>query len=288
MAFFGPYMHMLLERRHPEKVKLPEVKSGPPRKRNQSPHDPSFIQRLYRHNRQKAVCLIRNSNSNQCSVPNNDLVHQFFSPPADNFDASVFDRPGDSPSPPNSANFSANEVWQKLRSCENTSLGPNCLTYLHLRGVDPSEQTLAVVFNICLASKRIPSSWKESRTIFLPKDGNLCSASSWRPIALTSTIYKIFAGLLAKKISEWVEDFEVLSSFQKGYRPFDGTLENNFVLQQHTDSAQHRNKELCLHLVNIKNAFASVSHAALIAALSAAGLGEHLCSLITDIYRDNC
>ncbi|GIX97727.1 retrovirus-related Pol polyprotein from type-1 retrotransposable element R2 [Caerostris darwini] len=68
--------------------------------------------------------------------------------------------------------------------------GPDRITYNHCRSVDPRALLLTKVFNCCI--RRIPSSWKVSTTILLPKNGDADFLSNWRPIALSNTAYKLF------------------------------------------------------------------------------------------------
>ncbi|GIY44816.1 retrovirus-related Pol polyprotein from type-2 retrotransposable element R2DM [Caerostris darwini] len=116
--------------------------------------------------------------------------------------------------------FSEKEVWAALKKAESTAPGPDRLIYHHLQLV-----------------QKIPSSWKSSTTILIPKGGDPAEVSNWRPIALSNTSYKTFMKCLASKLSAWCERYVALSFCQKGFQPYDGVLEHNFILQQSIERA---------------------------------------------------
>ncbi|GFR28606.1 retrovirus-related Pol polyprotein from type-1 retrotransposable element R2 [Trichonephila clavata] len=111
------------------------------------------------------------------------------------------------------------------------------------------------MFNICLQVADIPASWKTSRTILIHKKDEL---DNWRSISLSNTIYKLFTKCMARKLSDWCEMNEVLSHAQKGFSPFDGVLENNFLLAQHLESARRAKTDKFTAWLDISNAFGSV------------------------------
>lgn len=62
---------------------------------------------------------------------------------------------------------------------------------------------LSKVFNRCISDYKLPPSWKEARIIFpIPKSGkNLSDPSSYRPISLLNTDYKILTIILASRLN---------------------------------------------------------------------------------------
>ena len=249
--------------------------------------NPAFIQRLYRRNRRRAVRLIREETQSQCSVDAQLLKDKFFDETPPTPDVSAYSCVTPAPSPPNSRPFTFTEVFQKLKKCENTAPGPDRLTYFHLKKADVEAKALTLIYNYCLKARKIPHAWKLSKTVLIPKSGDPGLPENWRPVALSSTTYKLFASLVAKRISEWVELNDVLSKCQKGFRPFDGTIENNYILKERIQNCRRNKKELCIMLIDIKNAFGSVPHSAIFEALKTSGAGDHFTELITNMYDDN-
>ncbi|GBL66107.1 hypothetical protein AVEN_39415-1 [Araneus ventricosus] len=102
--------------------------------------------------------------------------------------------------------FSVAEVVKKLRNADNSAAGPDRLTYHHWRTVDPAGKTLTKIFNLCLLFRRIPPSWKETKTILIPKKNvDLALPANWRPIALSNTIYKLFTKCITGRLTSWCE-----------------------------------------------------------------------------------
>ncbi|GBN17408.1 Retrovirus-related Pol polyprotein from type-1 retrotransposable element R2 [Araneus ventricosus] len=124
-------------------------------------------------------------------------------------------------------------------------------------------------------------------TILLPESGYPLDLKNWRPIAISNTIYKLFAKCLASRFSDWFSRFSVLSHCQKGFLPYDGVIEHNFVLQDRKIRARKQKKELCIAWLDISNAFGDIPHSAILDALNANKTGDVFRDVVEDIYT-NC
>ncbi|GBM22372.1 Retrovirus-related Pol polyprotein from type-1 retrotransposable element R2 [Araneus ventricosus] len=236
-------------------------------------------------NRKRAVREIWEDTSEFSTIPPATLEAHFSEAWGPNQAEQNFFVPSNSPRTELlSTSFSAAEVRKKLSKAENTPAGPDGATYLQWRSVEFSANFLAAAFNACLHFRKIPPKWKESSTILLPKSGDLASLSNWRPIALSSTIYKILTKCLAARLSDWCEKYNILSPCQKGFTPFDGVVEHNYVLQQRKGLASSKKKELCVAWLDVTNAFGALPHSAIFEAL---GTGQLFVDLVSDIYADS-
>ena len=56
------------------------------------------------------------------------------------------------------------------------------------------------------------------------KKGDDSDVSNFRPISLMSVIYKLFMGILAKRLTRWSIEAGVLSDEQKSARPSEGFM----------------------------------------------------------------
>ncbi|GFQ99357.1 retrovirus-related Pol polyprotein from type-1 retrotransposable element R2 [Trichonephila clavata] len=151
-------------------------------------------------------------------------------------------------------------VTECLKSCENSAPGPDLISYKHWREIDPNCRILTKIFNICLKLSDIPGRWKCSNTILIQKSDEPSSLSDWQPISLSDTAYKLFSKCLAKKLSDWCETYEVLSPAEKGFSPFDGVIEHNFILSEHLETARRDKCERFVAWLDIANAFGLVLH----------------------------
>ncbi|GBO09521.1 Retrovirus-related Pol polyprotein from type-1 retrotransposable element R2 [Araneus ventricosus] len=249
------------------------------------PKDQKTIQPLFKKNRKRAVRIITGQEGEFCKI-NPQVLQPYFTNAWSHSDyaGGVFVPTTEARSQILEVPFSAKEVGRKLKDAENTSAGPDRLTYFHWKSLESSSLFLSTVFNACLHFRKIPPSWKLSSTILIPKAGNLNDPVNWRPIALSSTIYKLFTKCLASRLTQWLEKYDILSPCQKGFTPFDGVVEHNYVLQRSIELARKRKKDLCIAFLDISNAFGSLPHSTIIDALNACAVGPAFVDIIKDIY----
>lgn len=100
------------------------------------------------------------------------------------------------------------------------------------------------------------------------------------------TMGKLYTGCLTKRLTQWLTQNNILSHCQKGFLPYDGVHENNYVVDYIMRSAKNNKKDFLLASLDLTNAFGSVPHWALFEALVGVGAGKHLTDVITDIYTD--
>ncbi|GFT12069.1 retrovirus-related Pol polyprotein from type-2 retrotransposable element R2DM, partial [Nephila pilipes] len=246
-----------------------------------------LIQRQYRWNRRKCVRNIVNPTSSFCQIEK-EILHSHFTktwaPPS-----SQYSYPDCSPPtlPPVLELLPPDSIAACLQSCENSAPGPDRLSYQHWKTIDPSCIIIAKIFNICIKLKDIPSSWKNSNCILIPKKGDLSSINNWRSITLSNSIYKLFSKCLARKLQDWCGNHDILSSCQKGFTPFDGVVEHNFVIGQHLEAARRSHNESFLVWLDISNAFGSIPHNILFSAMSSVGIDKDFIHLIQKLYSNS-
>ncbi|GIX97741.1 retrovirus-related Pol polyprotein from type-1 retrotransposable element R2 [Caerostris darwini] len=247
--------------------------------------DPQQIQKLYRRNRRRAIREIRGAQGERCAIPPSIIEEHFSSIWQESSSAESFystlhpDR-----DEVLGTLLSVSEVVSAFKTCENTAPGPDRLTYNHWRSLDPRALLLTKLFNWCIHLRTIPRSWRESTTILLPKSGDASCPSNWRPIALSCTAYKLFMKCLTARLQNWCTKHEVLSPAQKGFTPFDGVMEHNFVLQRRMEKARASRSNLCLAFLDISNAFGSLPHSAIRDCLAAIGVGQTFLDLVVEAY----
>ncbi|GFU20549.1 transposon TX1 uncharacterized 149 kDa protein, partial [Nephila pilipes] len=251
------------------------------------PQNAQLIQKQYRWNRKKCVRNIVNPTTTFCQINKEDLSSHFsniWAPPQQTYQFPSCSPPSlpqviDIITPESAA------AW--LRRCENSAPGPDKISYQHWKTIDPNCFIISKIFNICLKLNNIPSPWKESNCILIPKKGDLSSIENWRPITLSNSIYKLFTKCLAYKLQDWCGTYEVLSSCQKGFTPFDGVVEHNFVIGQHLEAARRSHTEAFLVWLDITNAFGSIPHNIIFEAMSSVGIDSDFIMLIKNIYNNS-
>ncbi|CAD6227833.1 GSCOCG00006291001-RA-CDS [Cotesia congregata] len=91
-----------------------------------------------------------------------------------------------------------------------------------LKRADPSFVLLTAVYNACMRLGTIPASWKVSNTVLIHKTGDRNDLSNWRPLAMGNTVYKLFATLIADRITSFVVAGQRLSPSQKRFSALRG------------------------------------------------------------------
>ena len=74
----------------------------------------------------------------------------------------------------------------------------------------------------------VPALWKVGMVRLIHKKDDPMRPTNWRPICLQPVIYKLYSGLLARRLSCWLELNDQLPMAQKGLRAFNGCHEHNF------------------------------------------------------------
>ncbi|GBM24914.1 Retrovirus-related Pol polyprotein from type-2 retrotransposable element R2DM, partial [Araneus ventricosus] len=259
-----------------------------PQKKEINIIDPQSCQSLYNRNRKRCVREICSGPPTRCMIPV-ETVEDFFRSAWDSVPPPIPDLPiaTEERTPLLEHTISISEVSKKLARAENSAPGPDRLTYHHWRSLPQGHKFLATSFNVCIHFQKVPDEWRKTTTILIPKSlNNLDSPANWRPIALSNTIYKIFTKVLAGRLQDWSTKFDVLSHCQKGFTPFDGVLEHNFILQTRLESARAHKKDLCVAWLDVTNAFGALPHPLIYKALHAAGTGDQFVKIIKDIYTD--
>jgi hypothetical protein len=259
------------------------------RRLNINPEDPKYIQKVYKRNRRKAIRTILGEDGRRCSIDRQVVENHFKETAArKTCDQTLYENV-DAPEERNcipTSRITPDEVARKLKKCENTAPGDDRITYKHWKTVNPACTALATIFNICMKYESIPDDWKTSVTVLIHKKGDHNDITNWRPIAILRTIYKLFAGVLARRLTAWLESNAVLSPAQKGFLPHDGVFEHNYALRRMFDKARTDKGEFIATWIDFSNAFGSVPRDAIFAGLNRMKAGAKFVNLIKSMYRE--
>ncbi len=115
--------------------------------------------------------------------------------------------------------LSEDEVRRELRRVNvRKAAGPDGITGRVLRScADQLAGLFTSIFNESLATSVVPTSFKKSVIIPVPKNSKPSCLNDYRPVALTSTVVKVFERLLKKHICSSIP--VTLDPLQFAYRP---------------------------------------------------------------------
>ena len=120
-------------------------------------------------------------------------------------------------------------------------MAPDLLKHLPLN----TQKELLFILNASWTTGWCPQAWRTA-TIdpFLKKEKDPQAVSSYRPIALTSTIGKLLERLIVNRLSWWLEARSLLSPWPAGFRKRRCTTDQCLRLSQFvSDGFQSTNKE---------------------------------------------
>ena len=125
-----------------------------------------------------------------------------------------------------------------------TSSGPDQITYPLLTHLQQSAlHFLLYIFNLSWSTHTFPSTWKQSTIIPILKPGKPSdSLSSYKPISLTSCTSKLFERMVLGRLTYFLEQQDILSPVQAGFRPGRSTVDQVLLLSQSISDSFHQSK----------------------------------------------
>ncbi len=136
------------------------------------------------------------------------------------------------------------------------------------------------IYRLCLSTFTFPSCWKYAYVPPVPKKGDRCNPSNYRPIALMSCLSKAFETILNGKFLKHLSSFSLLSDHQYGFRKGRSTGDLlAFLTNSWSSSLSHFGETFAVAL-DISKAFDRVWHKALICKLPSFGLYPAVCSFL--------
>uniref|UniRef100_H3H9A0 RNase H type-1 domain-containing protein n=1 Tax=Phytophthora ramorum TaxID=164328 RepID=H3H9A0_PHYRM len=145
---------------------------------------------------------------------------------------------------------------------------------------------LHAAFACCWRHKQVPQSWKVGVVRLLFKKGERTEPANWRPICLQQAIYKLYAGVLARRLTRWLDANGRHADTQKGFRAMNGCEEHNFLAATLVDQARRKRRELHVVWYDFANAFGSVPHDLLWEALERQGVPSPFIACCRGLYAD--
>src|SRR6201990_1621386 len=115
------------------------------------------------------------------------------------------------------------------------------------------------LFRLCLSTSTFPSCWKRALIQPLPKKGDPCQPSNYRPISLTSVLSKVFESILNRKIWKHLSSSNLISDRQYGFRKERSTGDLLSLLSDSWSSALRYFGESCCRAGHIESLRKSLS-----------------------------
>ena len=145
---------------------------------------------------------------------------------------------------------------------------------------------LCSIINASIASGSFPSSWKRALVKPMHKGGPRDILSNYRPISVLPVASKILEGVVRDQLSAHLEDHNLLSPWQSGFRA--GHSTTTALLQVTNDwySALDQGLVVGVIFLDISKAFDTVNHHLLLSRLREFGLDPATCGWFTSYLAD--
>jgi len=167
------------------------------------------------------------------------------------------------------------DVYEALCCIDpSKSCGPDEIVGRLLKEGTPCRSTpLTKLFNLSLKTSVLPSDWTSAIITPVHKKGSRHDARNYRPISLTSISVKILERLIHRKIMNFLNHHNKLSSHQHGFCTAHSCQTQ--LLQSVHHWAQSLDKRSSTHIIflDFSKAFDSVPHERLLIRLDCIGVG---------------
>ncbi len=137
------------------------------------------------------------------------------------------------------------------------------------------------IFNLSLSLSVVPSCFKKSTIVPIPKKNKITCLNDWRPVALTPIFSKCFEKLIRDYIcSVLPASLDPLQFAYRSNRSTDDAIA--FTLHTALSHLENKNAYVRMLFVDYSSAFNTIVPATLVAKLQNLGLNRSLCSWILD------
>jgi len=129
---------------------------------------------------------------------------------------------------------------------------------------DDISPILILLFNQILETGSIPLSWGSSVITPIHKSGPTNIPGNYRGISISTTLYKIFSGIINNRLSNWAEDNNKIDESQSGFRKGYSTVDNIFCLHAMVQKylSKRGGRFYCIY-VDFRRAFDKINHSKL-------------------------
>ncbi len=146
---------------------------------------------------------------------------------------------------------------------------------------------LVKVLNAAFQAGRVPQLANSSLITPVFKRGDPLDTSNYRPIAVTTPIMRLYAGILNARFLEFTERNKLRAASQAGFRPKLSTVHQLFSLQHFIDHQAARKAPLFSCFLGLVGAYDRVCRPLLWAALQRLGIHGQMLGAVQSLY-DGC
>lgn len=145
---------------------------------------------------------------------------------------------------------------------------------------------LTHIYNLMFSTGIFPDEFKLAEVIPVHKSGNRDCVNNYRPISILSTISKIAEKLLNKRLIDYLETKNILSSSQFGFRTLKSTNDAVHEVIDHVVDKLDKKKKVLAIFLDLAKAFDTVSIPLLLNKLEKIGIRNMQLKLLTNYLKN--
>ena len=174
--------------------------------------------------------------------------------------------------------FTLSELLSALSRCSQSAPSDDLVSYTILQRVHLDVlRHLLELFNGCFLGDTFPHSWRHSVVLpFLKPGKDPANPSSYRPIALTSSLCKLFERMVNARLMWVLEDRGLLSPSQFGFRSGRSTLDPLTLLDHDIGAAFSSGDFVTAIFLDLEKAYDTVWRRLILQQLHLLGFRGHL------------
>lgn len=180
------------------------------------------------------------------------------------------------------------EVFEMLYNLDTSKAsGPDGISGMMLKHTASSiGPILTKLFNLSITTGKVPTAWKMSAVVPIPKSKDSADPSNYRPISLLSVCSKMLERHISNILAMHLSNVCPISGNQWGFTPKKSTT--TALLSVVHDWHQHleQGNEVCTVFFDLHKAFDSVPHQPLIHKLEELGVDKYLLKWISNYLTE--
>jgi ribonuclease HI/exonuclease III len=185
--------------------------------------------------------------------------------------------------------FQPHELRAAIDRCKNhTAPGLDSITYEMIKNLpEKMENLLLAIYNRLFIEGDTIASWKDSLVIPIAKPGaNRTKPESYRPIALTAVLGKLFERLVVTRLEWFMEVNNLINPLQSGFRKQRSTIDQITRLQDDIHKAINNKEHTLAIFLDFSKAFDMVWKEGLLHKLRKIGIGGNMLNYINNFMSN--
>ena len=180
------------------------------------------------------------------------------------------------------------EIRKAINKLKNgKASGPDCILAEMLKlGEKEIIQFLKKYFNMLLSKGLFPIEWTKAIITPIHKKGDFDKPDNYRGISLLSILSKVFTGVLNQRLNKWVEENDILTEAQAGFRKGRSTTDHIFTLSALIEKQFSKNSKLYVAFIDFKKAYDTINRSVLYSILANSGIQGKMLNIIRAMYSN--